>query len=89
MASNPGKKILYAILQTLGAFFDKKVVPPLIPWATFGGIALLVAWAHNWDWWYLLGVIAVVMWILFAILIIMIFVRRAQEAKKKGKELRY
>lgn len=83
MASSPGKKIGYAILQTLGAFLDKKVVPPWIPWATFIGIGLLIAWSHNWDWWYLLKVVAVILWILFIIVMIMIFVRRAQEAKKR------
>lgn len=83
MASNPGKKIGYAIIQTLGAFFDKHVVQPWIPWAVFAGIGILIAWANNWDWWYLLMVVAVIMWILFAILMIMIFTRRAQEAKKQ------
>ncbi len=82
MASGAGKKFGYGVLQTLGAFFDKKVVPPWIPWAIFGGIGVLIAWANNWNWWALLNVVAVVLWILFAIVMTMIFVRRAQEAKK-------
>lgn len=84
MATTPGKKTGYAILQTLGAFFDKKLVPPWIPWAVFGGIAVLIAWANNWDWWYLLRIVSVILWILFAIIMIMIFVRRSQNAKKAG-----
>ncbi len=82
MASGSGKKFGYAILQSLGAFFDKKVVPPWIPWTVFIGIGVLIAWGNHWNWWVLLEMVAVVLWILFALVMIMIFVRRAQDAKK-------
>jgi hypothetical protein len=80
-----GKKIGYGFLQALGIFFDKKVVPPWVPWAIFGGIAILIAWSRGWDWWYLLRLISVILWILFALLVVNIIIRRIVEDRKAKK----
>jgi len=70
------KKFLNGVGQWLGAFFDKDVVAPWIRWSIFLGIALLVFWQSGWDWWFMLKFIAGILWVLLALVIFFIFLRR-------------
>ncbi|MFC1618237.1 hypothetical protein ACFL2B_03080 [Patescibacteria group bacterium] len=80
-----GNKIGYGILQFWGAFFDKRHVPPALRYLILAGIAALILWANDWNWWVLLEVIAWVMWILFALVLFFIIQRTISDKKKYGQ----
>jgi len=76
-----GKKWGMGTLQWLGAFFDSDVVPAWLRWSIFLGIGFVVFWQSGWDWWYLLKFIAGVIWVLLAIVLIFIFIRRWMDSR--------
>ena len=71
-----GKKFWSGVGQWIGAFFDKKVVKPWIRWTIFIGIAFVIFWQSGWDWWYVLKVIAGVLWVLLVLVVFFIVLRR-------------
>ncbi len=85
MANGSGKKLWFGIMQMFGAFFDKNHTPPALRWLILFGIGFVILWQSGWNWWYLLEVIATIMWVLFAIIIFFIIQRLIINKKKYGK----
>jgi|GEM_PF-3386646 len=77
------KKLLTGIGQWLGAFFDSDVVPAWLRWSIFIGIGVLIFWQSGWDWWFLLKVIAGILWVLLALVIFFIFLRRHLDSREE------
>ncbi|EKD49819.1 MAG: hypothetical protein ACD_63C00039G0002 [uncultured bacterium] len=73
-----GKKVGMGILQAVAAFFDKKTLPTWLRWSIITGVALIIFWKSGWDFWFLLKVIAWVLWILTALVTLFIVIEKVR-----------
>jgi len=76
------KRFWTGVGQWLGAFFDNSVLPAWLRWSIFIGIAFLIFWLSGWDWWFLIKVIAGILWALLALVVFFIFYRRYLDNKE-------